>query len=61
MKNTKIFIAEELTKKRYELLSLAKEKLGKTNAWSMQGKIYAKKNGKVSLIFNMEDLENLLQ
>ena len=41
-KNTKtnIVISEELTKCRYKLLMLAREKLGKKNVWSTDGKIY---------------------
>lgn len=55
-KNTNIAIYEELTKKRYELLLLAKEKYGKHETWSMGGQIYVLRNGKKCLINSVEDL-----
>lgn len=61
LKNTKIFLVEDLTKTRYGLLTLAKEKFGKTNAWSLRGKIHIKKNDNVHIIHNKEDLERILQ
>ena len=59
LKGSKVVITEELTKKRYDLLLLAKEKLGKNSVWTMDGKIYTKINNKKIKIKNEEDIENL--
>lgn len=55
-KNSNVVIYEDLTKKRYELLLLAKEKYGKREAWSMGGKIYALRGGRKCLINSVDDL-----
>ena len=40
--NTKIFVAENLTKKKRELLNAAREKYGNKFVWSNQGRIYVR-------------------
>lgn len=58
LKGSKIVIAEELVKNRYELLLLAREKLGRGSVWTMEGEIYTKIDGKRIRIKNDRDLEN---
>lgn len=45
LKNSKLAIVEELPVRRYRLLLLAKEKLGKAQVCTMEGKIFTKING----------------
>lgn len=47
LKGSKIVIAEELIKPRFELLKLAKEKLGKFKVWSKEGLIATEVNRKI--------------
>lgn len=56
LKNSGISIYEELTKRRYNLLQLAKKKHGRTNAWSLNGKVYVKLNKQTCLLRSEEDL-----
>lgn len=41
LKNSKIFISEDLTKQRVLLLNEARGKFGKTKVWTLHGEIYA--------------------
>lgn len=59
LKGTKIVISEELTKGRYELLMLAREKLGKKNVWSVNGNIFAMINGEKFKLKNEDDVMKL--
>ena len=59
LRGTKIAIVEELTKPRHELLSLAKEKLGKNMVWTMGGRILTKHNNKKIWLKNESDVANL--
>lgn len=57
LKGTRIVIAEELTKFRYEILKAAKEKLGRSSAWSWRGSIYVKVDGNKKIVHSIHDLE----
>lgn len=59
LKGSKIIIMEELVKSKHELLTLAKEKLGKGNVWTINGRIYTKLNGKRICLKNEDDIINL--
>lgn len=59
LKGTKIVITEELTKCRYDLLMLARDKFGRGNAWSRQGDIFAKAKGSRVLLKSEEDIAKL--
>lgn len=60
LKGSKIVIAEELVKNRYELLLLAREKLGKGSVWTMEGEIYTKLDGKKIRLKNLKDLKRIV-
>lgn len=55
-KGKQIFIAEDLTQVRLNLLQGAKTKLGGRNVWSYNGHIFAKINGSSLKIRSNEDL-----
>lgn len=58
LKDTSFVIYEDLTHSRYELLSAAKKKYGKSKAWSSNGKIYVlNHSGKKKAINTMADLK----
>lgn len=44
LQGTGIFINEELTPRRYNLLKMAKKKYGSRNVWSLDGKIFTVNN-----------------
>ncbi|CAG9817748.1 unnamed protein product [Phaedon cochleariae] len=54
-KGTGIFLNEDLTKNRYKLLSLARQKHGIHNAWSRDGRIFVK-DGDVKIINVIDDV-----
>lgn len=56
LKNSHIFIMEDLTKNRLELLQEAKTKYGKKNVWSSNGHIYTKMDGRNKQIRTREDI-----
>lgn len=56
LKNSKIVIAEDLTKRRNQLLKEAKRRLGHKNAWSSDCKIFVKYNNDIKRISSMNDL-----
>lgn len=56
LKNTGIFINEDLTERRYKLLQLAKKKYGVRNAWTRGGHLYVNQNDTVKRIQNEEDI-----
>lgn len=59
LKQTNIFIAEDLTKYNLDLLNKAIEKYGKNKAWSWNGRIYVDPgNNKKKVITKIEDLQN---
>jgi len=60
-KGSRISVTEELTKKRYELLIFAKEKLGKEKVWSTRGRIYTNFSGGKRRIFNEEDIISMIE
>lgn len=60
LKGSKYVITEDLTKLRFELLLLAKEKLGKTNAWTDSGRVFIAYAGKRMALKTTEDLMNIL-
>lgn len=59
LKGSNIMVTEELTKSRYELLLFAKEKLGRSNTWTIEGQIYSWVNEKKCLIKCEEDVRKL--
>ena len=58
-KNTKLMIAESLTKRK-NLLNEVRLKFGNYNAWSLNGEIYADNNGKKFHIQSRSDIEQFL-
>lgn len=58
LKGSNFVIAEELTRCRYQLLKEAKEKLGRTNAWSWRGSVYVRIGNEKKICSNIEDLKN---
>lgn len=59
LKGSNVVITEELTRIKYDLMLFAKEKLGKTNTWTIEGRIYSWVNGKKFLIKSEEDVRRL--
>nr|CAI5830997.1 unnamed protein product [Callosobruchus analis] len=59
LKETGIAVREDLTKNRVKLLNGAMEKVGLNNVWTINGKIYVNKDGKVSIIQSTKDYEKL--
>ena len=59
LKQSGIVIYENLTSRRLSLLNAAKEILGVRNAWSLDGKIFAVKDGRKMRISDFDDLNNL--
>lgn len=55
LKNSGLFINEDLTEQRYKLLQLAKKKYGVRNTWTRGGRLYVNQNGSIKLIQNDED------
>uniref|UniRef100_A0A6P7GA32 Uncharacterized protein LOC114339558 n=1 Tax=Diabrotica virgifera virgifera TaxID=50390 RepID=A0A6P7GA32_DIAVI len=58
LKNTGIFLNEDLTQVRFKLLLAAKKKYGVKSAWSMNGKIYVNTGNGVRTIQNENELLN---
>lgn len=56
LKNTKLVIVEELTQRRYNLLMLAKDKIGRDKVWTIEGKIFANINGNKTVLKTEEDI-----
>lgn len=56
LKNSKLVIVEELTLQRYQLLMLAKDKIGRDRVWTMDGNIFAKINGKKTALKTEDDV-----
>ncbi|CAG9815919.1 unnamed protein product [Phaedon cochleariae] len=56
LKNSKVFINENLTDKAYHLLKIAKEKYGRSSAWSRNGKIFVRRDNAVVSIKDEMDL-----
>lgn len=56
LKNTKLAISEQLTSYRHGLLMLAKDKLGKDKVWTMEGRIFARVDGRKIWIRNEDDI-----
>lgn len=59
LKGSKMIIVEELTRSRYELMSLAREKLGKNMVWSSNGKIFTRVDDKKICIKSEDDVANI--
>ena len=59
LKGKSISISENLTQTRYQLLNAAKDKLGRLNVWSSDGRIISKVDGQFTTISSMEVLNNL--
>lgn len=57
LKGTKIIIAEDLVKARYNLYLKARERLGKQSVWTRDCRVYSKINNKIMVLQNLEDLE----
>lgn len=55
-KGSKLFVSEDLTKPRLQLLNEVKSAVGKENVWSYNGIIYTKINNKIEKIRSNEDL-----
>lgn len=58
LKGTGMFIHEDLTKRRMDLLRLSIQKFGRTQVWTLDGKIFACKNGKKFTVLSKQDLDN---
>nr|CAI5859298.1 unnamed protein product [Callosobruchus analis] len=59
LKGTGLAVREDLTRNRVKLLNGAMEKVGFNNVWTVNGKIYVNKDGKVSIIQSKKDYEKL--
>ena len=59
LKGSKMFIVEELTKTRHEILVLAKEKFGKNAVWTNDGRVYANLNNKKIWLKNEKDIAKI--
>lgn len=59
-KGTKIFIAEDLTKNRRQLLNKARAALGDKNSWSFNGTIYAKIQDNIVKIKKDDDINKYI-
>lgn len=55
----KIFVNEDLTKHRYQILKSASEKLEKKNVWTRNGTICTRLNGKVITINSLDELNKI--
>lgn len=60
LKGSNMVVVEELTNYKYNLLQRSKEKVGKENAWSKNGKIYVAINGKSEIIKTEKQLNQLM-
>ena len=56
LKGKKIVITESLTSSRLQLLEAAKQKFGKFNVWTNEGRVLRKVNNQIVSINNMNDL-----
>ncbi|KAG5864503.1 hypothetical protein JTB14_020051 [Gonioctena quinquepunctata] len=58
LKNENISVFEDLSKKTFQLLKMAKEKVGPKKAWSLGGKIFVwnEKHNKKIIINNEQDI-----
>lgn len=56
LKGTGIYINEDLTKSRYDMLNMAKQKYGNRNVWINDGKLFMKKDGSVKNIRTLKDI-----
>ncbi|KAG5867778.1 hypothetical protein JTB14_033222 [Gonioctena quinquepunctata] len=58
LKNKNIPVFEDLSKKKFQLLKIAKEKVGPKKAWSLGGKIFvwSEKHNKKIIINNEQDI-----
>lgn len=61
LKGTKIAITEELFKSTYELLTYAKENLGKDKVWTFGGRVITKVDNKKFFVKNEEDVIKLME
>lgn len=61
LKGSNIIIVEELTKTRHQLLQLSKEKLGRENIWTLDGKIFARVGNKKHFIRTEDDIVNIAE
>ena len=59
LKGKPIYISENLTKTRHELLKAAIIKFDKVNVWSCDGRITTKINNSYVVINNLSELANL--
>lgn len=59
LKGTKVIITEDLTKRRYEVLKQAQQKLGRKNCWSRDGALYVKKKNQIVKVKTQEDINNI--
>lgn len=59
LKGTKVVIAEELTSRRFNLLSLARERLGRGKVWTVEGRLYANIDGSRKRLNCEDDIVNL--
>lgn len=59
LKNSKIVVREDLTRRRMQLLNQAKSLLGSRNVWSFDGVILAKTNNGIKKLLCEKDLQNI--
>lgn len=59
LKGSGIVIVEEMTKGKHDLLLFAKEKLGKEKVWTVEGRLYTRKDGRRLLLANEEEILKL--
>lgn len=60
LKGSKVVIVEDLTKARHDLFNWVKEKVGRQNAWTKNGKIHAKIKDRNYFINTAEDLQKFM-
>ncbi|KAI4465362.1 l1 transposable element-related [Holotrichia oblita] len=59
LKNTRIFIVEDLTKMRYMVHKAVQQKYGKKNTWTHDGSIYVRVGNAKHRVWTMEEVSNL--
>lgn len=59
LKGTGVYLTEDLTAHRLGLLKKSQMDFGKENAWTMDGTIWVKRNGKKYRVLSQKDLEGM--
>lgn len=61
LKNSQLLLVEELSKLNYELLKSAKERVGRREVWSLDGRIFIKWKGKKHIVGSTEEMEGIIK